>query len=143
MDDKTEPVTLTADVVVFDTTGRVLLVQRKYEPFKGHWALPGGHVDSGETSRDAAVRELWEETGLRAASFELSLAFLADEPDRDPRGRYVSAVYSLYVVPGVEEHLKAGDDAEAVAFFPFDPDQDNGGLTLAFDHAEIIRQVLA
>jgi ADP-ribose pyrophosphatase YjhB (NUDIX family) len=44
----------------------VLVAQRSKEPFKGMWSLPGGHVELGEALRDAARRELMEETGLEA-----------------------------------------------------------------------------
>lgn len=48
--------------------GRVLLVKRRNEPDAGLWGFPGGHVDLGETAMDAAVRELFEETGVHARS---------------------------------------------------------------------------
>lgn len=44
---------------------QVLLVKHG----KGHWAFPKGHPEVGEGSRDAAIRELYEETGLRVLSF--------------------------------------------------------------------------
>jgi len=43
---------------------QVLLVQMNYGPFKGHWILPGGMVESGEHPHDTAIREFKEETGL-------------------------------------------------------------------------------
>lgn len=46
--------------------GRVLLIQRA-RPIAGQWSLPGGHVEPGEATRDAAARELLEETGVTAA----------------------------------------------------------------------------
>jgi 8-oxo-dGTP diphosphatase len=54
-------------VVAFrdDALGEVLLVQRAKEPSKGHWALPGGSIEWGETVAQAAAREVLEETGLR------------------------------------------------------------------------------
>ena len=50
-----ETIKYTADAVVTTTDGYVLLVERGWEPYAGMWALPGGHVDAGETSRAAAA----------------------------------------------------------------------------------------
>jgi 8-oxo-dGTP diphosphatase len=44
--------------------GKVVLVKRAHEPLQGHWNLPGGGVELGETLRDACAREVLEETGL-------------------------------------------------------------------------------
>ena len=43
---------------------RVLLIKRGQEPLKGHWSLPGGVVEVGETLEEALAREVFEETGL-------------------------------------------------------------------------------
>jgi ADP-ribose pyrophosphatase YjhB (NUDIX family) len=43
----------------------VLIVQRGKAPSKGVWTVPGGAVDLGETMRQAAAREVLEETGIQ------------------------------------------------------------------------------
>jgi ADP-ribose pyrophosphatase YjhB (NUDIX family) len=50
--------------VVFDNRGRVLLVKRGTEPMKGHWSLPGGLLELGETLIEGVKREIFEETRL-------------------------------------------------------------------------------
>ena len=55
-----------AAIAVVIHEDRVLLVRRKKEPDAGRWGFPGGHVDPGETALAAAVRELAEETSVRA-----------------------------------------------------------------------------
>lgn len=49
---------------VIQLDGRVLLIRRANEPGKGLWSIPGGLVEVGETVRDAAKREVEEETGI-------------------------------------------------------------------------------
>ena len=56
---------LAASVIV-DKGGKVLMVRRATEPGLGLWSFPGGYVDRGEVLEEAAARELWEETGLKA-----------------------------------------------------------------------------
>lgn len=55
------PVTLGVRCLIIDARGRAVLVRHTY---MGGWHLPGGGVDPGETAREAAIRELREETGL-------------------------------------------------------------------------------
>ena len=83
---------LTTDCVVCDTEGRVLLIPRRNEPFKGEYALPGGFVDIGETVEAACRREVLEETGLAVA--ELRLVGVYSDPGRDPRGHTVSVAFT-------------------------------------------------
>lgn len=127
-----ETIRYTADAVVTRTDGYVLLIERGWDPYEGCWALPGGHVDPGETSRVAAARELAEEAGVYATPDELDQIGVYDRPDRDPRGRYVTVAYHLTVIPGTE--VEAGDDATNAQWWPLDHLP-----PLAFDHAEIIR----
>lgn len=50
--------------LVFDQDRRLLLIRRQNHPFKGLWALPGGHIEPGEHINSAAIREVSEETGI-------------------------------------------------------------------------------
>jgi 8-oxo-dGTP diphosphatase len=131
---KPETVFYTADVVVINPSDRVLLVERGEDPYRGMNALPGGHVDTGETSRQAAVRELFEETGVRVLPGQLTQVGVFDRPRRDPRGRYVSVAYAVVLDSSVP--VRAGDDARLASWWPLDSLPD-----LAFDHREIISAV--
>jgi ADP-ribose pyrophosphatase YjhB (NUDIX family) len=92
--------------------GRVLLVQRGREPLKGHWSLPGGLVEVGESLKTAVIREVEEETGLLVEPVEL--IELLDRIHREGeriRYHYVIADYLCRVTGGA---LKAASDADAV-----------------------------
>jgi 8-oxo-dGTP diphosphatase len=120
---------LTTDCVICDSDGRVLLIRRGNEPFKGAYALPGGFVDIGETVEAACRREVLEETGL--AVDELHLVGVYSDPRRDPRGHTVSIAYMTHLPRA--PNPKAGSDAEAAEWV-----EHWRTLDLAFDHAEII-----
>lgn len=127
---------LTVDMLVtrvVDSKLEVLLIQRLNPPFKDCWALPGGFVDMDETLEQAAARELVEEAGLKSIELKQVKAYSAI--DRDPRGRTVSVLFTGQATP--ESIIKAGDDAKNAAWFCT-----NQLPPLAFDHDEIIREVL-
>lgn len=124
---------VTTDVVLFtirEDSLRLLLIERGHEPFKGHWALPGGFLDIGEDLDACAARELAEETGVEHLYLEQLGTF--GTPGRDPRERVISVAY-LALAPETRLSVQAGDDAAAAAWFPV-----KALPTLAFDHAEII-----
>ena len=83
-----------ASLAVFHE-GRVLLAQRGKPPLNGVWSLPGGRVEPGEKARDAALRELKEETGIEATI--LGVADVADVMLRGEDGslqaQYVIAAF--------------------------------------------------
>ncbi len=92
--------------------GRVLLVRRGREPLKGHWSLPGGMVEVGESLLAGVIREVREETGLLVEPVEL--IELLDRIHREGervRYHYVIADYLCRVTGG---DLKAASDADAV-----------------------------
>ena len=112
----------------------VLLIQRKFPPMQGSWALPGGFVDQGEDPINAAVRELEEETGLKGT--EPTLLMVMGDPVRDPRKHIVSIVYEITV--SEDQTPCAGDDAADARFWPIETVL-NGELSLAGDHLEILK----
>ncbi|MEU1312628.1 NUDIX domain-containing protein [Streptomyces cinnamoneus] len=124
----------TADVVTVDQDGRVLLIQRRWEPFTGYWALPGGHLDPGEDSRVAAARELGEETGVQVDAADLVPIGTYNAPGRDPRGKYSTDAYLARVPAGTV--AVADDDAVNVRWVELGALED---IDLAFDHADILR----
>lgn len=123
---------LTADCVVFDREGRLLLIRRKDAPFKGRHALPGGFVDVGESVENAAMRELEEETGITGKIIRLVGVY--SDPKRDPRFHTVS---TAFLVRPSSTKVQGGDDAESAAFVA-----DWRGLKLAFDHNAILKEAL-
>ena len=124
---------VTVDAAVFTVRERrmeVLLVARKYAPFAGSYALPGGFVEENEPLAVAATRELYEETGAKGVYLEQFHAF--GDPGRDPRGHSVSIAFMALVDAG-KISLNAADDAADACWFDV-----NQLPNLAFDHNAII-----
>jgi bifunctional NMN adenylyltransferase/nudix hydrolase len=113
---------VTADAVAVQS-GHILLVERGRLPGKGLLALPGGFVDPGERIRDAAIRELREETSIADSKGTIPPAMLAsfiedsrtrifDAPSRSLRGRIITHAF-LFRLPNRRKlfSVKGGDDA--------------------------------
>jgi mutator protein MutT len=99
--------------------GKVLLVRRRHEPLKGHWSLPGGMVEIGETLEAALTRELLEETGLAVDVGPVIEVFDRITPDEDHRIRYHFVLIDYLCWPGGGA-LRAGSDVDAAIWA--DPD---------------------
>jgi 8-oxo-dGTP diphosphatase len=111
---------------------QTLIIERANEPYRGRMALPGGFIRAGEVLREAAERELAEETGLDGKALHLEQLALYDAPDRDPRDRVVSVAY-LAMAPDLPVPA-AGTDARSARWAPV---TDVTGA-LAFDHTRIL-----
>lgn len=97
--------------VIVERDREVLLVKRKYDPRAGAWCLPAGFMEYGETPTRCAVRELFEETGLRARLTGLFGVYAGLD---DPRARAVLILYTARVTGGT---LTPGDDAIEARYF--------------------------
>lgn len=133
---------VTVDSVVFDLydddgVPRVLLIQRKHEPFLGMWALPGGFLELDEELDQGAARELYEETGIDILPGDLRQAMTVGGVGRDPRGRVISVVYTAVLDRFEHDIVPCKNEVTAVRWFSLDELP-----SLAADHLEIIRGTL-
>ncbi len=90
--------------IVFDSAGRLLVVQRGHAPAVGRWSIPGGRVEPGESDAQAVSREVAEETGLTVRAGEL--AGMVERPGLG------GSVYEIYDYDAV---LIGGDGDRAAA----------------------------
>jgi 8-oxo-dGTP diphosphatase len=121
------------DAIIEDKKGNIILIKRKYPPFQGFYALPGGFIEKGEKPKQALLREVKEETNLDVRIIEKIGIF--DEEGRDPRGNVHSTAYRCIA----EEtfNMRSGDDSKEVEIIP---KQRIKNLELAFDHKKIINE---
>lgn len=73
----------------------ILLVKRNKKPFFNQWCLPGGYVDSKETSKEASLRILKKETNLE--NVYMQQVGIYDSINRDPRGKTISSAYMALI----------------------------------------------
>lgn len=128
---------VTVDVAIMSVRQgdlQVLLVKRKWWPYEGLWALPGGFVSKEEALEDAARRVLSEKTGVSHVYLEQLAAFGA--PDRDPRARVITVVY-FALLDARPLSVQPADDAASIAW------SSAAHLPpLAFDHTHILHYAL-
>jgi 8-oxo-dGTP diphosphatase len=135
---------MTVDIIIAmkkDDKTWVLLIKRKFGPFKDCWALPGGYVEANESPEEAAARELREETRIDVEDRGIILQQLKTygDPKRDPRGRVVSVCfYGFCFKETIELCIEAADDAKAADWFDL-----NALPELAFDHDKMLNDFRA
>ena len=135
MQNKSSSLKVAVDAIVFGYSKQdgvsVLLIKRKYDPFKDNWAIPGGFVLENESLEEAVQRELLEETGIEVNYLEQLYTF--GDPNRDPRQRIISVAYFGLVKSALFQKLKASTDAAEAKWFSIKKLPD-----LAFDHKKIL-----
>ncbi|WP_419810428.1 bifunctional nicotinamide-nucleotide adenylyltransferase/Nudix hydroxylase [Bacterioplanoides sp.] len=117
-----EPTFVTVDAVLIQS-GHILLVERKANPGKGLWALPGGFLDPGERLLDACIRELREETRLKVPGPVLKGSIkrqaVYDDPYRSARGRTLTHAFHIELEPSATlPKVKGSDDARIASWVP-------------------------
>jgi len=96
--------------------GKILLVRRAMSPERGKWSIPAGFLDFGEEPKATAEREVFEETNLRVAIDSLVDVY----HNREAMDQGGASIFILYQAHYVGGEIKAGDDADAAAFFGHD-----------------------
>lgn len=112
---------------------QILLIKRLKDPFRDCWAFPAGRVESDETIKTWALRELREETGI--VLHDTEFFWIYDDPERDPRGRTVSVMFFSRIPDDTE--FQAADDAKECEWFNI-----HKLPRLAFDHEKVIRDFI-
>ncbi|AYW48020.1 NUDIX hydrolase [Tetragenococcus osmophilus] len=134
---------------------KVLLIQRRGNPYRNSWALPGGFITASESTGDSVIRETKEETGVTISAKNIEQLHTFSTPGRDPRGWVITVSYLAFIGEAI---LSAGDNANQARWFTLERKDNQLYLTsgeieiildlqtqkslgkddLAFDHNQII-----
>jgi 8-oxo-dGTP diphosphatase len=109
-----KPVVGVGAIVIYND--QVLLVKRGNPPCKGCWAVPGGHVEYGESIYDAVLRELFEETNIHGEP--LGVIYVDEILPVKNNERYHFVLIDILVKPKMISTLRPGSDALDARFYP-------------------------
>ena len=123
---------LAIDALIVTQGRKVVLVRRRFFPFIGSYAIPGGFIEFGEAGESACVREAFEETGLKVKIVRLLGVY--SKMGRDPRGHTVSIVYMCKPVGG--SIIESSNETYDVKAFSR---SELKKLKFAFDHKKILK----
>ena len=131
---------------ILECQGHILLIQRKFSPGKGAWALPGGFRNQRETFLDCAIRELIEETNVRVPEKVLRGSIVKTELFDDPARsfgipRNTMAVY-MRISPNPDYSLPRANGADDAALCKWVPLTDAlNNIEMYDDHKDIVSKV--
>lgn len=101
---------------------RILLIKRANEPARGLWSIPGGLVEVGETLKEAAKREVEEETGIKVEIGEFLDIIENIIRDRDGRVKFHYVLIDFRAKP-VSEDAELSPSSEALEARWFTPEE--------------------
>jgi 8-oxo-dGTP diphosphatase len=116
--------------IILQKGSYILLIKRKNEPFKDHFALPGGFVNEGESVESAVKREAMEEISLEIEPIDILGVY--SNPERDPRRHILTIVFVGTIIDGV---ARPGDDSVEIEWLHLDEIKNK---MIAFDHKQIL-----
>jgi 8-oxo-dGTP diphosphatase len=111
-----QPVVGVGAVIISE--GKILLEKRKNEPGKGKWSIPGGLVDLEESTEQAVIREVLEETCLEVDAPRLIDVVSDVSLDENGKVKYHFVIID-YLVTLKRGEVKAASDADALKWVPF------------------------
>jgi len=127
-----QKILVAVDCIIFGFDGtqiKALLIKRGFEPEKGKWSVMGGFVGKEESADDAAIRVLFQLTGMHDIYMEQLYTFT--DIDRDAAGRVISIAYfALINIADYSEQLQFEHEAK---WFPL-----NKIPPLIFDHKRMV-----
>lgn len=149
-----EKPSVTADMTAFtfiDNELKLLMIQRKANPYRLKYALPGGFVNSNETTDEAIIREVKEETNITIFPEQVEQLKTISTPNRDPRTWIITVANIVYIPFEQVLNMQAQDDALKVKLITVDVKNnkfyDNNKILevsdFAFDHYSIIQEAIS
>jgi len=116
---------------VIEKEEKILLTLRNIEPFNNYWSLPGGHIDFGETPKEAVIREIKEETNLN-----IKPKFLNYFNEFHEELDWHAAVLVFYA----KAEGEAKKDEKEVKELGWFSEEQIFGLKMAFEHKKVLEE---
>jgi len=109
---------VTADALIYTYENnqlKLLLIKRKYHPFKDCYCFPGGFTNENESVEQCVIREIDEETNIKVNPSAIQQVHFFSKKDRDLRAWIMTQAFNVFIYPSPS--IQAGDDADDAAWF--------------------------